>query len=36
VHTAYFTIYIDDDGVIQEFKDIYDFDKLQHLKLNHL
>jgi murein L,D-transpeptidase YcbB/YkuD len=36
VHTAYFTIYIDDDGAIQEFKDIYDFDKLQHLKLNHL
>jgi len=36
VHTAYFTIYIDDDGVIQEFKDIYDFDKLQHLKLNQL
>jgi hypothetical protein len=36
VHTAYFTMYIDDDGVLREFKDIYDFDRLQRLKFNQL
>jgi murein L,D-transpeptidase YcbB/YkuD len=32
VHTAYFTTYIDDDGKLQVFKDIYGYDKLQKLK----
>jgi hypothetical protein len=32
VHTAYFTMYIDDDGVLQSFKDIYGYDTLQKLK----
>jgi murein L,D-transpeptidase YcbB/YkuD len=32
VHTAYFTIYIDDDGAIQSFKDVYGYDTLQKLK----
>jgi len=36
VHTAYFTMYIDDDGILQEFKDIYDFDRLQQLNFNQL
>jgi hypothetical protein len=36
VHTAYFTMYIDDDGMLQEFKDIYDFDRLQQLNFNQL
>jgi murein L,D-transpeptidase YcbB/YkuD len=32
VHTAYFTTYIDDDGKLQVFKDIYGYDRLQKLK----
>jgi murein L,D-transpeptidase YcbB/YkuD len=32
VHTAYFTTYIDDDGKLQVFKDIYSYDRLQKLK----
>jgi len=32
VHTSYFTAYIDDDGKLQLFKDIYGYDKLQKLK----
>jgi hypothetical protein len=32
VHTAYFTMYIDDDGVLQSFKDVYGYDTLQKLK----
>jgi len=32
VHTSYFTTYIDDDGKLQVFKDIYGYDKLQKLK----
>jgi len=32
VHTAYFTTYVDDDGKVQIFKDIYGYDKLQKLK----
>ncbi len=32
VHTAYLTTYIDDDGKLQVFKDIYGYDKIQKLK----
>ncbi len=32
VHTAYFTTYIDDDGKLRVFKDIYGYDRLQRLK----
>ena len=32
VHTAYFTTYIDDDGKLKVFKDIYGYDRLQKLK----
>ena len=32
VHTAYFTTYIDDDGKLRVFKDIYSYDRLQKLK----
>ncbi|MCF6206599.1 MAG: L,D-transpeptidase family protein [Sulfurovum sp.] len=32
VHTAYFTTYIDDDGTLRVFKDIYGYDRLQKLK----
>jgi murein L,D-transpeptidase YcbB/YkuD len=31
VHTAYLTTYIDDDGVLQVFKDNYGYDRLQKL-----
>ncbi len=31
VHTAYLTVYIDDDGKLREFPDIYGYDKIQHL-----
>jgi len=32
VHTAYLTTYIDDDGKLKIFKDIYGYDKIQKLK----
>jgi murein L,D-transpeptidase YcbB/YkuD len=31
VHTAYFTAYVDEDGQLRMFNDIYGFDKSQHL-----
>jgi hypothetical protein len=32
VHTAYLTTYIEDDGTLHTFKDIYGYDRLQKLK----
>ena len=32
VHTAYFTAYVDEDGRLRLFDDVYGFDKLQKLK----
>jgi len=32
VHTAYFTTYVDEDGKLQVFDDVYGFDKSQKLK----
>ncbi len=31
VHTAYLTAYVDDDGTLKRFKDIYGYDKIQRL-----
>jgi hypothetical protein len=33
VHTAYFTVYVDDDGKLKSFNDIYGYDRIQHLRM---
>lgn len=34
VHTAYLTVYVEDDGSVHVFKDVYGYDRLQKLNFN--